>query len=383
MKRRTFLAGSAVGLAAGAVAGFASGSSSRGAKQDKISSIKAPAVVSGKEVGITWRVQTSWPTGIGLQIFEDWCNGIVEKTGGELAFQPFAAEELVGGFQLFDALKDGSLDAMNSFTLYWAGRMPVAVFLCSYPLAMRHANEWDVFYYGLGGLELAREAFAEHGMFYVGPIQHGPNIIHSRVPIRSIDDFRGRKIRMPGGIVAEVFQAAGAATTMMPGSKVVEALRSGIIDAADYVGPSVNFALGLQDVTKYISMGPPGFPSIYQSVDLMDLTVSMKRWNELPEHLKKFIEAELPLYSDLHHATIQAADVEAWKKFGEAGSVVNRLSPDDVEKFTRLAVPRWFAWANKSPKAAHIFKIQLDYMMSDSLGYVTPDMIKGLRLNYT
>ena len=76
----------------------------------------------------TWKIQTSWPGGIGLEIFKDWCNGIVEKTGGELAFKPFGAKDVVGEFQLFDAVKNGVLDGMNPFTLYWAGRMPAAVF---------------------------------------------------------------------------------------------------------------------------------------------------------------------------------------------------------------------------------------------------------------
>lgn len=381
MKRRDFVVGSALGLAGGAIAGAALGPRVSG--QDAAARGQAPAIISGRETGTTWKVQTSWPAGVGLGVFTDWCNSIVEKTGGELAFKPFAAEELVGGFQLFDAINDGTLDAMNSFTLYWAGRLPMAVFLCSYPLAMRHANEWDVFFYGLGGLELAREAFAGHGMYYVGPIQHGANIIHSKRPIESIEDFRGRRMRLPGGMVAELFQAAGAATTMVPGSKILQALRDDTIDTADFVGPAVNYALGLHEETKYISMGPPGLPSIYQSVDLMDLTVGMKQWNALPEHLKQFIEMEVHVYSDMHHAAIQAADAQAWEKFAEAGTKINRLSSEDVDKFTKLAAPRWFAWANKDPKAARVFKIQLDYMMSGNLGYVTPEMTKGLRLNYS
>ena len=369
------------GLAAGAaIAGLV-----RSTRADKDGSAirgKAPAVVSGREIGTTWKVQTSWPAGVGLEVFKSWCNSIVEKTGGELAFEAYGADELVGGFQLFDALNNGTLDAMNSFTLYWAGRVPSAVFLCSYPAAMRQASEWDAFFYGLGGLELAREAFAEHGMYYVGPIQHGPNIIHSTTPIRSFEDFRGRRIRLPGGMVAELFQAAGAATTMLPGSQVYEALSSGAIDAADYVGPAVNYALGLQKVTKFISMGPPGLPSIYQPVDLMDLTVGMKQWNALPKHLQRFIEMEVHFYSDMHYAAIQAADAKAWDAFAAAGTVINRLSDEDVEKFTKLAVPRWFAWANKGSMASRIFKIQLDYMMSGNLGYVTAEMVRGLRLNH-
>ncbi len=341
----------------------------------------APYIGTAKAATTTWKIQTSWPGGIGLDTFKSWCAGIVEKTGGELAFQPFGAKDLVGEFQLFDAVKKGVLEGMNPFTLYWAGRMPAAVFLASYPLGPRNPHEWDTFYYGLGGLEITRELFAKQGLYYVGPIHHGPNIIHSKVPIESIDDFQGRKMRLPGGMVAELFQAAGARTAMLPGSEIFPALEKGIIDVADYVGPAVNYALGFHKVTKYISMGPPGFMSIYQPVDLMDLTVGMKAWDALSPKMKQFVEMEVHVYSDMHHAAIQAADQAAWAKFEEAGSVVTRLSEKDVEKFTELAVPLWFKWANKDKNAARIFKIQLDYMMSGSLGYVTPAMIGNRRLN--
>ena len=339
------------------------------------------ATAAGKTT--TWKIQTSWPGGIGLDIFKEWCNSIADKTNGELAFKPFGAKDVVGDFQLFDAVKNGVLDAMNPFTLYWAGRMPAAVFLSSYPLGPRNPHEWDVFYYALGGLELARKLFAKFGMHYVGPIHHGPNIIHSKVPIRSIDDFRGRKMRLPGGMVAEVFQAAGAKTTLLPGSEIFPALEKGTIDVADYVGPAINYSLGFHQVTKYISMGPPGFMSLYQPVDLMDLTVSNRSWNQISPAMKQFVEMEVHVYSDMHHARIQKADQEAWKKFEEAGTVVTRLSQEDVEAFTKLAVPRWFAWANKDKDAAQAFKIQLDYMMSGSLGYVTPDQIKGQKLKWS
>ena len=338
------------------------------------------ATAQGKTT--TWKIQTSWPGGIGLDIFKAWCNGVVEKTGGELAFKPFGAKDVVGDFQLFDAVKNGVLEAMNPFTLYWAGRMPAAVFFSSYPLGLRTEGEWDTFFYGLGGRDIARELFAKYNMFYVGHIQHGPNIIHSKVPIRSIDDFKGRKMRVPGGMVAELFSAAGAKTTLLPGSEIFPALEKGTIDVADYVGPAINYALGFHQVTKYISMGPAGFMSIYQPVDLMDLTVGMKPWNALSARMKYFVEAEVHSYSDIHFAKIQKADQDAWKKFTEAGTVVTRLSQEDVERFTKLAVPLWFKWANKDKDAARVFKIQLDYMMSGSLGYVTPDLIKGHELKW-
>ncbi|HKJ95409.1 MAG TPA: TRAP transporter substrate-binding protein DctP, partial [Gammaproteobacteria bacterium] len=224
--------------------------------------------------------------------------------------------------------------------------------------------------------------FQKFDMHYVGPIQHDANIIHSKVPIRSFEDFKGRKMRLPGGMVAQLFQKAGAKTTLLPGSEIFPALEKGTIDVADYVGPAVNYALGFQQVTDYVVTGPPGFMSIYQPVDLMDLTVANRAWNKLSPEMQAFVEREVHVYSDMHHAKIQKADLEAWDKFKAAGTQVTRLSADDVEKFTELAVPLWFEWANKSKGAARLFKIQLDYMMSPQLGYVTPDMVKGQKLKY-
>src|SRR3546814_20824699 len=67
----------------------------------------APAVAPRRAVGTTWKVQTSWPGGVGLDTFKAWCHSIVEKTSGELSFEPYAPNELVGEFQLFDGLRRG------------------------------------------------------------------------------------------------------------------------------------------------------------------------------------------------------------------------------------------------------------------------------------
>ena len=67
--------------------------------------------------------------------------------------------------------------------------------------------------------------------------------------------------------------------------------------------------------------------------------------------------------------------------FEKAGTEVNRLEPEDVDKFQALAVPIWFKWANKDKDAARLFKAQLEIMQSPSFGYVTPDMVKGLKID--
>ena len=342
--------------------------------------LAAPHIAGAQANGTTWKIQTSWPGGAGLQIFKDWCASIQEKTGGELAFTPFGANDVVGDFQLFDAVKNGVLDAVNPFTIYAQGIIPAATFLTSIPLGLRQPSEFDTFYYGLGGIDIARELYAAQGMHFVGPVHHDANIIHSKVPIRSIDDFAGRKMRLPGGMVAEVFNAIGAETTVLPGSEIFPALEKGTIDVADYVGPAVNYALGFSQVTDYIVMGPPGFMSLYQPVDIMDITVGQAAWDALSPQMKQFIEMETHVYSDMHYAAIQKADQEAWGKFEADGTEVTRLSQDDVDLMTEVAVPIWFDYANRDPTAARVFKIQLDYMQSGSLGYVDPALTQGLEL---
>ncbi|MFL5218332.1 MAG: TRAP transporter substrate-binding protein DctP [Microvirga sp.] len=344
--------------------------------------VAAPYIRNAEAAETTvWKVQTSWPAGVGLQTFKDWAGTIKEKTGGELEFKPFAAKEVVGDFELIDGVRNGVLEAMNSFTVYWVGKIPATAFLSSYLMGLRYPHEWDVFFYAKDGLKMAREIFAKQGLHYVGRIHHGPNIIHSKKPIRSIEDFNGLKLRVPGGMIAEGFAAAGARTTLLPGGEVFSALEKGTIEAADYTGPAVNWDLGFQQVTKYIWMGPIGLESIYQPVDLMDFVVNQGVWNKLSPKLKQWVELEIEAYSAAHHAAIQKADMGAWDKFIKAGTEINRLPAEDLEKFQRIAVPIWFKWANKDKDAARVFKAQLDIMESPSFGYVTPDMYQGQKLD--
>src|SRR5678816_4688713 len=114
---------------------------------------------------MTWKVQTSWPAGVGLQTFKTWCGTIKEKTGGELEIKPYAAKEVVGDFELLDGVRNGVLEAMNSFTLYWAGKLPATAFLSSYTLGLRYPHEWDIFFYSKGGLQAARDLFAKQGLY--------------------------------------------------------------------------------------------------------------------------------------------------------------------------------------------------------------------------
>lgn len=321
--------------------------------------------------------------GIGYQAFETWCNSIIERSGGELALAPFAANEISSVFDMAEAVAGGVLDGMLWAPLYWAAteRMPAGAFLTSFPMGLNHPHHFDMLFESYGGTELARELWAKQGLYFVGHVQHDFNLIHSNKPIRSLDDFKGLKIRMPGGLIAECFAAIGARTVTLPGPDVFSALESGAIEAADFVGPAINYALGFAEVSKFIVMGPASTPCLHQPVDAFEFSVNLKTWSGLSDHLKKLLTDEVRVLSGQHFTSIQRANIEAWSKFAEAGSTVTRLSEEDVLRFRKVVLPLWFKWANKDKDAARFFKLHLDVMQNPGVAYLTPDDIKGHKLD--
>jgi TRAP-type mannitol/chloroaromatic compound transport system substrate-binding protein len=336
--------------------------------------------VGQAQAATTWKIQSVWDAGtVGYDLFEEWADSMKEKSGGELIIKPYPAKSVAADNNaLFEAVRNGVLQGMNPFTLYWSGKIPASVFLSSYPAGPDQPHQWDIMFYSLGMLEKTREIYKKYGLFYVGPIQHDANIIHSKKPINSLDDLKGMKMRVPGGMVAEVFQQFGVSTVSLPGSDIFPALEKGTIDAADYVGPAVNYELGFSQVTDYIMFGPPGVMSIYQPVDLMDLTINLRAWNALDPKLQQLVEDEVRIYSQKHYLTIQKRNIEAMVKFKADGDTVTRLSQADVDEFRKAAIPIWFNWANKNEDAKAILDIQLEYMMNETVGYLNEEDIKGM-----
>jgi TRAP-type mannitol/chloroaromatic compound transport system substrate-binding protein len=305
-----------------------------------------------------------------------------ERSGGELDIKPFPAKSVAADNNaLFEAVKTGVLQGMNAFTLYWAGKIPASVFLSSYPVGPDQPAQWDIMFDALGMKELAREIYSK-----ARPVLCRPH--SSRRQHHPLQEAGELGCRFPGYETAcagrhggrGIPESFGASTVSLPGSDIFPALEKGTIDAADYVGPAVNWDLGFAQVTKYILFGPPGLMSIYQPVDLMEFTANAGAWKRLSPEMQKLVEEQVKVFSSQHYLGIQKRNVEALQKFKDAGSIVNRMSQDDVDQFRKKAIPIWFNWGKKSPDAARVLQLQLDFMLNDLMGYITPEDIKGYSL---
>jgi TRAP-type mannitol/chloroaromatic compound transport system substrate-binding protein len=327
---------------------------------------------------IKLKMQTAWDAGtVGFVEFQKFCKLVGEMSEGKLTVEGFPAGAIVGTFEMFDAVKAGVFDAYHSFDVYWVGKQPACTFLSSYPFSMDRPDQWETWFRELGGMEIAREAYGQHNMYYLGPIQHDDNLIHSKIPIRSFEDFKGKKIRYPGGIIADIYRAAGVSTVLLPGGEVYPALEKGVIDASDYVGAAVNYNLGYGEIAKYIIMGPPSTPCLHQPVDLMSVEININSWKKIPKHLQQMLEAAVTMHSWMQYTAIQKADLKAFDDFQtKQGVTIIRLKDSDIEKFKKFAPPLWVTWARKNPLALKAFKSQWEYLKSVKVGYYTEaDMV--------
>ncbi|MDP9035591.1 MAG: TRAP transporter substrate-binding protein DctP [Myxococcota bacterium] len=320
---------------------------------------------------ITWRVQTHIGGATNsYNNFKRFCARVGELSQGKLVLEPYPPGAIVGAFDMFEALKKGLLDCASVPPHYPADKIPELAFLSSYPLGLDRPDQWETWFFELGGLDLARKMHEPHNIQFVGPIQHDLNIIHSKVPIRSFADFKGKRLRMPGGLIADVFDRAGAKTVLIAPDQIYGALANGSIDAADFVGPAVNYELGFANVAKYIILGPPSTPSIHQPCDLNCVLVNRDKWSALPKHLRDVVEYAVRWYSWEHYGSIQRANTLSWAKYKQRGVEILRLSDSDVSAFRDLAIPVWFQWAKKSPLGRQALASQLAYMRSPAVGYV-------------
>lgn len=346
--RRDFLkTGTKVGLGAAAAA----------------ATLSAPHVASAAAKTRELKLQSSWAAGTpGYKLFETWCNNMVERTSGEVAFKPFPESAVAGDAVVFDAVRNGVLDGENIFWTRWPSRMPAANFLTGFPLAPPYPSMWDTAYYSYGLIDIVQELYKQNGMHYVGSVHSDTNFLCTKKPVHSLDDLKGMKMRFPGGIIAETFAALGVATTLLPGSEIYPALEKGTIDGTDWVGLGVNYAQGFAQVTKYIIIGPHNAPSMHQAVDIMDIAFSLRVWNSLSDKVKKTIEAETALYSREHITTLMKIDHEVVPKYIAAGNEFLKLPDSDLPKLKKVAIPLWFKWANRDKYAAKVLGILIQVM---------------------
>jgi TRAP-type mannitol/chloroaromatic compound transport system substrate-binding protein len=231
MDRRSFLKTSALGGTAAAA-----------------TTLAAPAYAQGNR---TLTMVTTWGRGLAgvFDAAQRVADNITAMSDGQLTVDIKAAGELVGAFEVFDAVSSGQADMYHGADYYFVGQHPGYAFFTAVPMGMT-AQELANWYYQDGGMELHDELGQIFGLksFLGGNTGAQAGGWFSK-EINSPEDFNGLKFRMPG-LGGKALGKLGASVQNIPGSEVYQALSSGAIDGTEWIGPWADEKAGFQEITK-------------------------------------------------------------------------------------------------------------------------------------
>lgn len=289
------------------------------------STIAAPAIAEDR---ITWRMVTTWPKnfpgmGVGAQRLAD---RITAMSNGRLTVQVYAAGELVPPLGAFDAVIEGSAEMSHGAAYYWQNKSRATSFFTGVPYGMtsRELAAWMRY---MGGQEIWDEVYDQFGVkgFLSGDTgtQAGGWF---RKELTGLDDIKGLKFRTPG-LGGQVWEKMGATVVNMAGGEIYQALQSGALDAAEFVGPYNDLALGFYQIAKNYYM-----PSFIEPGLATELVVNKSQFAKLPKDLQQIVEFASQAEYDQVASDFYANDPIALKTLVEKHGVQVKYFPDEILK---------------------------------------------------
>jgi TRAP-type mannitol/chloroaromatic compound transport system substrate-binding protein len=286
--------------------------------------VAAPSVARAQTK--RWRMVTSWPKrlpGPGMSA-ERVAERIASMSGGRLQINVSAAGEVVPAFEVLDAVGGGVADMGHTAAFFWQGKMPAANFFTTVPFGLT-PNEHVAWVEASGGQALWDELYRPFG---VKPFMGGNTGVCMggwfRREVKTLDDVKGLKIRSLG-LGGEVYRRLGATPQTTPPGEILTSLQSGVLDAAEFVGPGSDIALGLYRVAP--NYYGPGFNKPNGTGECI---VSLKAWEALDADLKAIITHACATEASFALSEMERLNAEALAALIEKHNVQLRGFPAEV-----------------------------------------------------
>jgi TRAP-type mannitol/chloroaromatic compound transport system substrate-binding protein len=296
----------------------------RGGAAGLIGVAAAPAVALAQTRH--WRMVTSWPKrlpGPGMSA-ERIASRIAALSGGRLEITVSAAGEIVPALEVLDAVGSGVAAMGHTAAFYWQGKEPATAFFTTVPFGLL-PGEHVAWIDAGGGQALWDELYVPFG---VKPFMGGNTGVCMggwfRKELKSRDDVRGLKIRSVG-LGGEVYRRLGAIPQTTAPGEIMVALQSGVLDAAEFVGPGSDIALGLYRFARFYY--GPGFNKPNGTGECI---IALKAWNDLDAELKAIVTHACAAEASFALAEMERLNVEALHALTTRDKVELRTFPSDL-----------------------------------------------------
>jgi TRAP-type mannitol/chloroaromatic compound transport system substrate-binding protein len=291
--------------------------------------LAAPTVARAQTM--KWRMVTSWPKrlpGPGMSA-ERIASRIRALSAGRIDITVYAAGEIVPAFGVLDAVGNGVADIGHSASFYWQGKMPAAAFFTTVPFGLT-PGEHVAWIDAGGGQALWDELYKP---FKVKPFMGGNTGVCMggwfRHELKSLAALKGLKIRSLG-LGGEVYRRLGATPQTTPPAEILPSLQSGVLDAAEFVGPGSDIALGLYRVAPFYY-----YPGFNKPNGTGECIVALKVWEALAPDLKAIVKHACAAEANYALAEMERLDAEALKALTTEHNVKLADFPEDLVSAAR------------------------------------------------
>jgi len=229
----------------------------------------------------------------------EWAREIEKRSNGRVKINVFPGGTLTKANECYDGVVKGISDIGMSCFAYTRGRFPImeAVDLpLGYPNGKTATYAANAFYQKMKPKELEDvEVLYLHA--------HGPGLLHTTQPVRSLGDLKGMKIRSTG-LSAKIVEALGATAVAMSQGETYEALQKGVVEGT-FTPIETLKGWRQGEVIRYTTdCSQIGYTTS------MFVVMNRKKWEALPQDIKDVFRAVSAEWITIHADTWDRLDVE-------------------------------------------------------------------------
>lgn len=299
----------------------------------------APAgTVEGPEV--SWEVSLWGPPRAFTQALEGMKEMLAERTDGRFTLTLHYAEAISPARENLDGLQVAAFEMAQICAFYHPGKNPL---LTGPDLPFLPIGDLDV-------KQRVTDAYFQHpavaeemkrwnAMLLFDNLLPQYEFFGVGTPPRELADWRGKRVRTPGGI-GRAMSELGAVPTTLPAPEVYTSLERGLLDAASFPYTYSHIAYGLHEIADWYTANMSPGSAVCPTV------VSLSAWEALPEQYRALITDEiLPVAMERLKAAYYKADEENFPVMEQHGLEPVTFTDEQLAEFRRVgAQPIWDAW---------------------------------------
>ncbi|MBD2663818.1 TRAP dicarboxylate transporter-DctP subunit [Richelia sinica FACHB-800] len=274
---------------------------------------------------IRWQMATSWPLSLetifgGAQVLAERVKAL---TNGKFIIEPRAAGEIAPGLEVLNVVSQGAVQAGHTASYYYIGKSPALAFGTSVPFGL-NAQQQNAWLYQGGGLAKLQEIYAQKFNVIQFPAGNTGAQMGGwfRNEIKTLNDLKGLKMRIPG-LGGQVMAKLGVTVQTLPGGEIFQALQTGAIDAAEWVGPYDDEKLGLNKVAKFYY-----YPGWWEPGPTLEVQINLDEWKKLPPTYQAALETAAYESNTTMLARYDARNNEALERLLKTGTQVRAYSDE-------------------------------------------------------